>query len=166
MRRSDLIIIGAGPAGCAAAITLAKGGVRPLILEKATDVGDALCGGFLSWQTVESLRALGVEPEGHKVDRLVVFSGTKSVSAPLPQAAQGLSRRAMDSALRKAAIAAGAGLETGVMVRHINDLADRTDALFLATGKHDLKGAERPRDAQDPAIGLRIRLPASPLCPA
>ena len=161
MRRSDPVIVGAGPAGCAAAITLARGGARPVILEKAHDVGDALCGGFLSWCTIESLRALGVDPNGHAIDHLRVFSRDTFVSAPLPQAAQGLSRRVMDTALRKAATAAGAGLETGVMVRHINDLADRTDAVFLATGKHDLKGAERPRDASDPAMGLRIRLPAS-----
>lgn len=161
MRRSDPIIIGAGPAGCAAAITLAKGGARPLILERSTETGDALCGGFLSWRTIKSLERLGVSPDGHPVDHLTVFWGGRTASAPLPERALGLSRRAMDTALLSAAVQAGAGLERGVMVRHLEDLADRTDTVFLATGKYDLKGAERPRTARDPAMGLRVRLPAS-----
>ena len=162
MRRSDPVIIGAGPAGCAAAITLARGGARPLILEKATEVGDALCGGFLSWRTLQTLEELCIAPQGHVVTELRVFSAGRSVEAPLPAPAQGLSRHAMDSALAKAAVAAGAGLERGVTVRHLDELNDRTDAVFLATGKYDLKGVERPRTAHDPAMGLRLRLPASP----
>jgi flavin-dependent dehydrogenase len=161
MRRSDPIIIGAGPAGCAAAITLAQGGAKPLILERATETGDALCGGFLSWRTIASLERLGVHPAGHMVDHLTVFSGARTTSAPLPDRAMGLSRRAMDTALLAAAIKAGAGVERGVMVRHLDELKDRTDTVFLATGKHDLKGAERPRADRDPAMGLRVRLPAT-----
>ncbi len=161
MRRSDPIIIGAGPAGCAAAITLARGGGRPLILERSTETGDALCGGFLSWRTIQSLERLGVTPDGHSVDHMTVFWGGRSTSAPLPERALGLSRRAMDTALLAAAVKAGAGVERGVMVRHLDDLADRTDTVFLATGKHDLRGSERPRTARDPAMGLRVRLPAS-----
>jgi flavin-dependent dehydrogenase len=34
------------------------------------------------------------------------------------------------------------------------------DGLFLATGKHDVRGAPRPRRSGDPALGLRVRLPA------
>lgn len=162
MRRSDPLIIGAGPAGCAAAITLAHGGARPLLIEKSRETGDALCGGFLSWRTVESLAALGVELQGHRIDRLRVISGNRSVEAPLPHAALGVSRRVMDTALIKAAVRSGAGLERGVMVRHINDLAGQSAAIFLATGKHDLKGVERPRTTTDPAMGLRVRLPAAP----
>lgn len=162
MRRSHPVIIGAGPAGCAAAITLARGGVRPLILEKSAEVGDALCGGFLSWQTLQTLDALGIRPRGHQVTRLRVFSAGQRLDAPLPAPAQGLSRRAMDSALAETAVAAGAGLERDVMVRQLDDLVERHEAIFLATGKHDLRGAERPRDTGDPAMGLRIRLPAAP----
>lgn len=161
MRRSDPIIIGAGPAGCAAAITLARGGAKPLILERTTQTGDALCGGFLSWRTIASLERLGVLPDGHVVDHLKVFSKARTISAALPDRALGVSRRAMDTALLAAAVKAGAGLERGVLVRHIDELKDRTDTVFLATGKHDLKGAERPRTARDPAMGLRVRLPGS-----
>lgn len=162
MRRSDPIIVGAGPAGCAAAITLARAGARPLILEKASDVGDALCGGFLSWRTLDQLAGLGVAVSGHRIDELRVYSGTRVSAAPLPFPALGVSRRHMDTALLAAARQHGTGFEGGVTVRHLEDLQTRSDAIFLATGKHDLKGAERPRDADDPAMGLRVRLPSTP----
>ncbi len=57
------LIVGGGPAGTAAAIALALGGERPLLLERQREVGDALCGGFLSWRTLEALARLGVESD-------------------------------------------------------------------------------------------------------
>lgn len=162
MRRKDPLIIGAGPAGSAAAITLAQGGARPLILERAPETGDALCGGFLSWRTLRTLSALGVELNGHRVDHLRIFAGRHVAHAPLPAAAMGISRHALDTALLRRAVALGVGIERGVMVRSIHDVEEQGAALFLATGKHDVKGSERAREAGDPAIGLRVRLPTSP----
>jgi flavin-dependent dehydrogenase len=61
----------------------------------------------------------------------------------------------------------GAAIETGMAreyaegaVRFADGNAIRADALFLATGKHDLRGLARPAEARgtDPALGLRIRL--------
>ncbi|NBU77550.1 MAG: FAD-binding protein [Sphingomonadaceae bacterium] len=140
MRRTDPIIIGAGPAGCAAAITLARGNRPALILERDTEVGDALCGGFVSWRTMATLKRLGIEITGHPITQLRVFAGTQVAEAPLPQMGHGLSRRAMDSALVAQAIASGAGIERGVAVRHIESVRAQSSALFLATGKHDVKG--------------------------
>ncbi|MFA9201674.1 MAG: hypothetical protein ACEQR8_10940 [Cypionkella sp.] len=34
------------------------------------------------------------------------------------------------------------------------------ETIFLASGKHDVRGAARPRDDADPALGLRLRLRA------
>lgn len=163
MRRKDPLIIGAGPAGCAAAITLAHHGARPLLLERSRETGDALCGGFISWRTRARLESLGLTVPGHVITRLRLFARGKQVEALLPEPGLGLSRHSMDSALAAAAVRAGAGLERGVTVRDIGALKADHEALFLATGKHDLKGWERPRLDPDPAIGLRIRLPASPL---
>ena len=58
-----LLIVGGGPAGTAAAITLARAGERPLLIERSCETGDALCGGFLSWRTLETLAKLGVEAD-------------------------------------------------------------------------------------------------------
>lgn len=161
MRRTDPLIIGAGPAGCAAAIALAQGGAHPLLLERAPETGDALCGGFLSWRTLRQLSALGIDLNGHRIDYLRVFASKHRAEAPLPGAAMGLSRRALDTALLDRALNLGAGIERGVTLRSLDEAQSQSAALFLATGKHDVKGGERPRDARDPAIGLRVRLPAS-----
>jgi flavin-dependent dehydrogenase len=171
VRRKDPLIVGAGPAGCAAAIVLARGGAKPLLVDRDAQVTDALCGGFLSWRTAARLRGLGVDPDAlgaHAVERLILFGEGRPAEIGLPKRAYGISRRALDSALRQQAVAAGAELVLD-SVRHVDGLqvhgrAHAWDAagLFLATGKHDLRGTPRPRAAKDPALGLRVRLHPSP----
>jgi flavin-dependent dehydrogenase len=171
MRRTPPIILGAGPAGSAAAIALAQAGARPLLLDREAQVRDPLCGGFLSWRTAEQLLALGVDPAqlgARRVERLAVFAGEREATLPLPAPAFALSRHALDSALRQRAVALGASLEidTARSIEGTTVVGRRREwagnALFLATGKHDVRGPGRPRDARDPALGLRLRLPASP----
>jgi flavin-dependent dehydrogenase len=169
--RVNPLILGAGPAGCAAAIVLADHGAAPVVLDRDAKVHDQLCGGFLSWRTAEQLRALGVDPidlGARRVERVGLFDGRREVVCPLPALAFGLSRRTLDAALRERALAAGAQIEVET-VRSVagQDVIGRTrrwagDGLFLATGKHDLRGIGRPRPSHDPALGLRLRLPASP----
>lgn len=169
MRIAGPLILGAGPAGCAAAIALSRRGVEPTLLDRSETVGDALCGGFMSWRTLAQLEELGLSRErlgGHHVDHLRIFAHGREVHAPLPEPAIGLSRRALDSAMREQALAAGARLE----IDTVRSLSGTTahgergkwagEAVFLASGKHDIRGQSRPRSASDPALGLRIRLPA------
>lgn len=171
MRREDLLILGGGPAGSAAAIALANAGARPLLLERQRETGDAICGGFLSWHSLAVLERLGIEKlRGATVKRLRLFDSGGSAEAPLPRPARGVSRRHLDSLLLARAEAAGAGVERGVAVREADGrklrLADGSelaaDRLLLATGKHDLRGHGRPRAANDPALGLRVRLGPAP----
>ncbi len=174
MCRTAALIVGGGPAGSAAAITLARGGIRPLLLERHA-AGDALCGGFVSWRTLDRIAALGVDPDALNRDRLTavtLFAGRRVANADLPRPAIGVSRHRLDTLLREAAVRSGAMVETGVAVRSVRDraaqLADGSeiaaDALFLATGKHDLRGLARPGDARggDPTLGLRVRLAPAP----
>jgi flavin-dependent dehydrogenase len=164
------VILGAGPAGSAAAIALAQAGARPLLLDRDAEVRDQLCGGFLSWRTAEQLRALGVDPVwlgARRVERLALIAGEREATVPLPAPAFSLSRRALDTALRQRALALGAELEVD-SARSVEGTTvvgrRRTwtgEALFLATGKHDVRGPTRPRATRDPALGLRLRLPAS-----
>jgi menaquinone-9 beta-reductase len=171
MRRTDPLIIGGGPAGTAAAITLATAGARPLILERQAETGDAICGGFLSWRTCATLHRLGIDEStlrGHQVTRVMISSGAKSAEAPLPGGAVGVSRRHLDSVLLAKAQEKGVAVERGVTVREIMSghqlrLADGSliegESVFLATGKHDLRGAAR---AKGTTIGLRVRIAAHP----
>ena len=174
MRRTAALIVGGGPAGSTAAIRLARGGVTPLLLERHA-AADALCGGFVSWRTLDRLKELGIDADALNRDRLtevVLFAGQRVRTARLPRPAVGVSRRRLDTLLREQAQASGAGLETGVTVRRVEGdtvwLADgcplRGDALFLATGKHDLRGLARPAEARgtDPTLGVRVRLGPAP----
>lgn len=169
VRITDPLVIGAGPAGCATAIMLARGGASPLLIDRHADVADALCGGFLSWRTVERLAMLGVNVAAlgaHPIDQVRLMTGTGTATAPLPARAWGLSRRALDTEMRRLAIAAGARFEQRT-VRSIDHLSVDTDKgpitatdLFLANGKHDIRGTARPRDGEQ-TLGLRIVVPAN-----
>lgn len=152
-----------------AAIVLARAGVAADLIDRDESVSDALCGGFLSWRSAERLRACGIGPielGAHPIEKLVLFAGEQEASASLPSPGFGLSRRALDSALRRQALALGARLtvdrirsvEPGVV--HGEAAEYRRETLFLATGKHDVRGQARPRDGDDLALGLRIRIPA------
>jgi flavin-dependent dehydrogenase len=163
------LIIGGGPAGSAAAIALARHGVHATIIERDRDVRDAICGGFLSWRTLDTLKLLGLEPKGHPVGSLALFSGTRQARVPLPSRATGLSRRALDTLMREKAVTTGAAMEHATVRDiaghdvHLTDGATLTnDAIFLASGKHDVRGVARPRDDADPALGLRIRIAPHP----
>lgn len=168
MRRSDPLIVGGGPAGSAAAITLGAAGARPVLLEKQRETGDALCGGFLSWRTLETLDRLGIEAlGGHPIDRLRIFAGRVTGEARLPRRAMGVSRQRLDSLLLARAEALGVAIERGVTVREWHDgrieTGDgailRPETLFLASGKHDIRGLGRPRaDPGAQTLGIRVRL--------
>ncbi len=166
------IIIGAGPAGVAAALRLAQRGAQPLLIDRQVEPGDALCGGFLSWATLAQIGVLGIEVQtlgGHAIYTLALFAGGREIVLPLPAPGMGLSRHRLDTVLRAAAAQAGVAMRLGHSVRSLSPTAVTMDdgdaidwdALFLATGKHDLRGVARPHGGDDPELGLRLRLPAS-----
>ena len=164
------IVLGAGPAGSIAALLLAEGGAEPILIDRNAEVGEAICGGFLSWRTAEGLRRLGCDPAmlgARPVTRLRLFAGRHQAETALPDVAYGLSRHALDSALRQLAIARGARFEVDRALRVAPGIIEgqrrgwASPAIFLATGKHDVRGEKRPRDTVNPALGMRVRLPAS-----
>lgn len=164
------IVLGAGPAGSVAALLLAQGGAQPILIDRDAEIGDAICGGFLSWRTTDALRALGCDPVAlgaRRVTSLRLFSANQKAEVPLPEPAFGLSRRSLDGALRQLAMERGARLEIDRARRVAPGVIEgehqswESKAIFLATGKHDVRGEGRPRSAANPALGLRVRLPAS-----
>src|SRR3990167_7382416 len=170
---TEAIVVGAGPAGSAAAIGLARGGATVVLLERTRETGDALCGGFLSWRSLERLDALGIAPAmlgGQRVTKVRLFAGRRCSETALPAPAMGVSRRRLDGLLQAAAQAAGAGLERGVHATAIGDGSVQTrdggslsdPLLFLAAGQHGFRGFPRDpagRQQADPVMGLRLRLP-------
>ena len=55
---ADVCIIGAGPGGCAAALQLAKQGVKAILIDKAKFPRDKVCGDALSGKVMRSLERL------------------------------------------------------------------------------------------------------------
>jgi flavin-dependent dehydrogenase len=169
MRRTAALIVGGGPAGSAAAIALARGGIRAELVERSDGPNDIVCGGFLGWDALAALRRLGLDPEAlgaRPIRRLRLVSGRRRVEVDLPHPAAGLSRRTLDERLLALAAEAGTGVARGRAVRAAEGRQARFDdgevveaeRLILATGKHELRGAARPVDISTRPVGLRTAL--------
>jgi menaquinone-9 beta-reductase len=175
VRRTAALIVGGGPAGSAAAIALARRGIEAELIERSDGPHDVVCGGFLGWDALAALERLGLDPAAlgaRPIRRLRLVSAKRSLDVPLPSMAAGLSRRTLDAALIEAAGQAGAHVRRGKAVRAA-DLPARqvrldgeeevaADALVLASGKHELRGAARPVDISTRPLGLRTALTPTP----
>src|SRR6478736_6761901 len=121
---TDVLIVGAGPAGAVAGIVLARAGVRVRLLDRATFPRDKLCGDTVNPGTLARLRALGIagdiERRGLRVDGMLL-TGERGVvvRGPYPDGVSGraILRRDLDWMLLEQAIAAGCQFEPGVSVR-------------------------------------------------
>ena len=174
--RRDPLIIGAGPAGAAAAITLGRTGCRPVVVERSRGATDKVCGDFLSMDTIEQVRMLGVDPAalgGAPIHKVRLVHGERVVESVLPFPAIGLSRRSLDAALLSQAELAGAVVQTGQSVRRLmredglwtalvgEGTVLRAETVFLATGKHDLRDLPRARSDRG-AIGMKMYFTPAP----
>lgn len=176
MQQRDLLVIGGGPAGAAAAIRAARSGTRVTLFEKSRYGRDKVCGDGLTPRAVAALEELKVELDrAHRIDGLRMIAGkqTRELSWPatgrFPAHGAVWPRRRFDAHLVDAAIAAGAevrfdvealptvenGVVTGVVAGGESFAAPLT---ILAAGAQGaaakLLGAER--DPDEP-FGLAIR---------
>ena len=115
----DLAVVGAGPAGAAAALTAARAGASVVLLEKASVPRYKRCGGGLIGPSRQALVDLGVEP----VARDTAFSismaldGRREFTRVAPEPFLPLVLRSeLDAALTAAGVDAGVALRTGVTV--------------------------------------------------
>ncbi|MBS3060661.1 MAG: geranylgeranyl reductase family protein [DPANN group archaeon] len=78
-RNYDVVIIGAGPGGSAAALYAAKKGLKAVLVDKAKFPRDKTCGDGISGKSMRVLKELGltslIEQKEHSKMRGVIFSG-------------------------------------------------------------------------------------------
>ena len=168
----DVLIVGGGPAGAAAACHLARAGGNVLLCERERRPRPKVCGEFLSASACAELAALGVSPDAlgaAPTSHVRLVHGTGQARGALPSAARGLSREALDQQLLARAGAYGAHVRRGLSVRRLeharhawratlaNGEAIEAPVVLLATGKHDLRSHRRPRGAGAEVIGFKMR---------
>ncbi|HET9894675.1 MAG TPA: geranylgeranyl reductase family protein [Streptosporangiaceae bacterium] len=123
---ADVIVVGAGPAGSAAAYHLATAGLDVLLLEKATFPREKVCGDGLTPRAVKALTAMGIpvdESDGwlrNKGLRIIGGGGRIELAWPDLSAFPGYgtirSRADFDEILARRAQKAGARLLENVTV--------------------------------------------------
>ncbi len=127
----DVVVVGAGPAGCAAAIEARRRGLSVCLVDKATFPRDKTCGDGLTTNALRLLERLGLHRgalagEGgyERVDDVVLIGPHgRTIALALPRGhgdyAAVVTRVRLDAALVEAARAAGARLVLGHAVAAI-----------------------------------------------
>jgi flavin-dependent dehydrogenase len=153
------------------AVRLAAAGREVVLLEKERSAHHKVCGEFLSREAVEYLRQAGVDPLalGAATIRFMRHSVKRSVvEAALPFTALSLSRLVLDEALLARATEMGCNVQRGAWVEKLTsregnwiaELRDgkswRAATVFLASGKHDLRGLEREPGVQSDMVGFKL----------
>lgn len=105
----DLVVVGAGPAGSAAAIAAQRAGLRTLLLDAQGPRRDKTCGDGLTPRAVETLHRLGLDVPAYRNRGLKLHGFGGDVVAPWPRGEGSASPRAtFDAMLVDAASRAGA----------------------------------------------------------
>lgn len=137
-RSADVVVVGAGPGGSAAASHLARAGLSVVLLEKTGFPRDKVCGDALTPRAVHELGRLGIDPEAaartpdwHKNTGLRLIGGGQRLEFAWPEV-DGLptfgltrARTGLDEALARHAAASGADLHEHVMALEV--LSDEHD---------------------------------------
>lgn len=161
---ADVLIAGLGPSGAAAAIRLARAGLRVVAVDRATFPRDKICSEFMSPETVRQLDLLGVLPEvlrhavplhGTRVfgPRGSTLTGLFAKAATVPPETSGISlpRRILDAILVDAARRAGV------------QVIERTKLVDLIRDGEQVKGAIVSQGDRTTAIAARLVIGADGL---
>lgn len=166
----DAVVVGAGPAGCIAARSLAQSGRHILLVERAEFPRYKVCGGCLNLRAMSLLEQLDLAHHVHDAPALDSFrlaTTRRSVRLTLP-GGRAISRATLDERLLDAARDAGAVIQLGARatwnsnVLTLNDNNQtcelRASIVIAAAGL-----GFRPPDAEPPRIAPNARVGAGTL---
>jgi menaquinone-9 beta-reductase len=140
---SEIVVVGAGPAGTAAAIRLARAGRAVTVVDKARFPRDKCCGDGLTTGALRLLEDLGLDPGAvaswQEVEDVVVRSPSgREVTFPMPRGAgtyAAVTRRAdLDAALVDLARSAGAKVLDGHACTGVTEHDDRVEVEVAEVG--------------------------------
>ncbi|HET6940021.1 MAG TPA: geranylgeranyl reductase family protein [Nocardioides sp.] len=138
---ADVLVVGAGPAGSAAAAWAARNGAEVVIADAAVFPRDKTCGDGLTPRAVGELQRLGLEDwlRAHTVNqglRAHGFGQTLLLPWPggnLPDWGSAVARTELDDHLRTTAIKAGATAVDGARAIDVRRDGGRVDAVVFKT---------------------------------
>lgn len=187
MTTFDTAVIGGGPAGCSAAITLAERGAKVVLFEAKTYPHHKVCGEFLSPECLDLIEKLGclntlreLRPMAIHTAHFTARSGF-TWEARLPGTAWGITRSAFDQVLADRACAVGVEVCAGTPVTNITgnlangfriearsapDKQTNARTVIAAHGKRstlDRNLSRRFFNQPQPFIGLKAHFEGPPL---
>ncbi len=140
--RTDVLVVGAGPAGSAAAAWAARAGLDVVLADAAVFPRDKTCGDGLTPRAIGELQRLGLEDwlRAHTVSqglRAHGFGQTLLLPWPggtLPSWGSAVARTELDDHLRTTAIKAGAVAIDGARAVDVRRDGDRVAAVVFRSG--------------------------------
>ncbi len=134
---ADVVIVGGGPAGSAAAIELSRSGRSVVLLDKATFPRDKCCGDGLTTLALRELEQLGFDPgevdDWFDVNGAVLRSPSgRQITVPLPDEGRYAAvapRLQLDDALLRLARDAGADVHDGRGFRALDTNCNSVDGV-------------------------------------
>lgn len=162
MRRADVVVVGAGPAGSSAAAWAARAGRDVLVIDSAQFPRDKACGDGLTPRAVAELERLGLGDwlDGrirHHGLRMSGFGADVEIRWPgpsFPPTSSAVPRTELDDRIRMAAADEGAEMLLGAKVVDAqHDSAGRVSALVLADGTEIAVGTVIVADGARSTLG-------------
>jgi flavin-dependent dehydrogenase len=120
-----LIVVGAGPGGCAAAISAARAGARVLLLERGHFPRHKVCGEFVSAESLGLLETLLAADfrvliaDAPRISSSRIFADGAEIPAEIKPPAASIARYDLDKALWKSAIQSGVEALDGCTVKAV-----------------------------------------------
>ncbi len=145
---ADLLVVGAGPAGSAAAAWAARAGHHVVLIDAETFPRDKTCGDGLTPRAIAQMQVLGMDswladrPRSHGI-RMIGFGTEHEVpwNGPhLPHFGSAAARTELDDAIRQVAVGSGAVFHGGVRAL---DAELTTAGRVAAVRVSGLSGVER-----------------------